>query len=339
MRAALSLIEVLVVVAIILVILALLMPALAWVRDQARWVDCSNRVELLRQKLVRHEADDGGSMVAMLQEAAGIPGAIAVDFQINSPDPAQRGILVPTKGSFLTYDLPWQLRFPLGEPATGFWMDRPYRWDPKSGRHSNWDFYRAEAKAGLAAGLADFTAVHSPGLARALAVVEDEATWRSDRSPGRAWNDPWGNPLLLGIALSQYGPTTAAATARWPWVEQWPGGKFPGEQPAGSPGFSDQWRAVQERQGTVRKLYVAVAAIGTGGDAPVGSTWDDSAIAAAWQGVLAICDRDGAGDPLWVVDPAAAPPRNALADPPWQGLRRAGPRHRRSLLALPIVLE
>lgn len=338
MRRALTLIEILVVVAIILVILALLMPALAWVRDQARWVDCANRVELIRQKLVRHEAE-GGSMAAMLQEAAGIPGAIDVDFQFNSPDPAQRGILTPTAGAFLTYDQPWQLRFPLGDSATGFWMDRPYRWDPKTGKHSNWEFYRAETKRGLAAGLGDFTAVYSPGLAKAIGLVADEATWRSDRSPNQPWNDPWGNPLLLGIALSQYGPTTPEAQARWPWIEQWPSGKYRGEQPLGSPGFSDQWRSIQERHGTTRRLFIAIAAIGTGEPVPAPTAWDDAAVTAAWQGVLEVCDRDADGNPLWVVDPAATPPRNAVTDPPWQGLRRAGPRQRRSLLALPISVE
>lgn len=337
MRRAFTLIEMLVVITIIMALMALLLPALAWARDQAHWVDCQNRVELIRQKLSTHAAVNG-SIAAGLQRATAMPGAIRVDFQLNSANPDQRGIVTATEGAFLSYNQPWQLRFPLGEEAAAFWADTPYMWNSKTGKHSNWDFVRLETKRGIDASLADFTTDYSASLAVAIGLAPDEAAYRDNRDPAKPWNDPWGNPLILALALFQYGPETVDSTTRWPWIDQWPSGKNPGERAGGTMAFTEQWRRIQGHYGTTRRLYVSIAAVGTV-DPGVSGSWTDAHLQAAWSGVRGLCDTAGDGTDLWRVVPSASPPVNALVNPPWEGLRRAGSRSARSLIAAPLVVE
>jgi prepilin-type N-terminal cleavage/methylation domain-containing protein len=49
--------------------------------------------------------------------------------------------------------------------------------------------------------LADLSPLHSISLLRTAGVLPDETRFRSDRGTGRAWNDRWGNPLVVMSAV------------------------------------------------------------------------------------------------------------------------------------------
>lgn len=330
-----TLIEMLIVIGIIAVLIGLLLPVAGMVRERAHWLDAANRVELVRRALSAVEPEEGSAAIALMRRAS-LPGVTQTSYQRHHADPAQRDRLAAAEGAWLAYDLPWQLRFPLGRSAVGFTSTNPYQsTGPGTGSGGNWQFVKSTTYAGIPFTLAEMTSAFTPALLVAAGICPDADAYRQDRGPTRPWNDPWGQPLIIGLGLYQYGPITADARSRWPWTEV----GTTGEQDLTSPAFAKQWSEVRTHYGVLRTLYLAVGAIGPEGPVGLASSLTDANIDACWQQILTLCNTADDGSELWRMAPSASPPVDALAHPPWQGLRQRKLGSKQSLLALPLVVE
>lgn len=329
MRRGFTLIELLVVVAVIGVLAALLIPVAGMVRREARFLETSNRIENLRRALSTAGGSDQ-SQAAWVQDQCAVGGITGLSWGLNHPDPAQRGLLTVTGGAFLDYAEPWQLRFPLGRPAARFDQQDAYRWD--SG-HTRWQLMKLREVEPVSFELATATARFSGELIAAAGIAPDADRYRSDRDPAAAWNDAWGNPLVIGLAIYQYGPQTTDSQTRWPWAHG------PGERPHPSDDFTAQWKKVAHHYGSTTQIYAAIGSVGPRPDPPLPATLDSGALETLWSQIETTCNRAEDGSVLWRVDPVATPAVNAVATPPWEGLRRGKDGRRRCLLALPIILE
>nr|MDA3960544.1 type II secretion system protein [Planctomycetota bacterium] len=311
MKRGFSLIELLVAIGIIIVLAGLLIPVAGMVRRKARWVDCSNRIENLRRALLGAAGSEQSAANWVLRTTNS--GAHGLSWNLNSTDPLLRGTLGVTAGAFFTYQNPWELRFPLGRPSARFDQQNAYTYD---NGHSRWDLKLLTEAEPISFGLDDSSAQWTAALILGCEIAPSLAAVTTDRGPHQAWNDPWGNPLLIGTALYQYGPASTASGTRWPWAHG------PGERAYPSQDFTDQWKKVHAYYGTSAQAYLAIGAIGPKPDSATPSSMNAATYAAAWSAVLSRCNRADDGSQLWRVDPQATPAVDALATPPWDGLRQ-----------------
>lgn len=149
---------------------------------------------------------------------------------------------------------------------------------------------------------------------------------------GAAWNDAWGNPLVIAYSLYQYAPETDTHNTSPP--------------PIGANGHGNsQWAAAKGRYGITRSLLVTIGSLGpqtldatTMTDLANAAT-RGSALNGLWQNVESVANRDSSNAAVWRVD-ADGTPVNAAINPPWKGVRRGTHSDGRlCLLSLPIELQ
>jgi prepilin-type N-terminal cleavage/methylation domain-containing protein len=313
-RRGMTLIELLVVVAVIMVLMALLLPTVSYLRRNSRFYVTIQRMGDIQNAITRL-ASERGSAAQLLQRRC-LGGAIAFTHDAN-------GVLRVSEGAWLDYTQPWQLRFPWGRPSVT-WAQRgkPLFAPPRS------------------FGLSDCTPIYTAELLQAAEIITKPADLYDNRNDAAAWNDGFGNPLVVAIALYQYGPDTASS---------WPSAGF-AEATAPSSDFTRQWGDAERHLGSTRSLYVSVGALGTAGTDPaITATPSAADWQAWWSRIETACNRDEAGDELWCTaitdqaptttswtDPVGS--RNAERAAPWQGVRRQSANGFECALAAPIAV-
>ncbi|MBA3683653.1 MAG: hypothetical protein H0W72_00170 [Planctomycetes bacterium] len=295
-----TLIEVLVVLSIIVLLVGLLLPLALSTSRTARAAGTSQRMQGVIAGL--QALGDGNALASeVIQRRAGLGGVARFGLAA--------GRLNPAEGSWLDYTQPYHLRFPVGQSRLRF---------TAAGNSLPVD----DPPAAFA--LADLRSANSLELLVAAGVLSDAAAYAGDRSSGAVWNDRWGEPLVVAYAFYQYGPNI-------------------GEAMPPSAQFDNQWRHVIERYGRSCSLLLCVGAVGP--TAPAGFVASDlglpaqrpAALASLWAQIEQTANRNAEGDVLWSIDPGATPPIDAVASPPWKGIRQAsGANGTYCLLTAPI---
>jgi prepilin-type N-terminal cleavage/methylation domain-containing protein len=198
---------------------------------------------------------------------------------------------------------------------------------------------------GQDATLADFTPLATPFLLERIGTLPPNSAeaYRQDRNPARAWNDAWGNPLLIAAAafiaprydLDPADPAVASHEQRK--------GEFFSDLKGGRDWLMQRY---QETCGHSRALYLATAALGErravfGTDNPIASVKDD------WEGTAPLrweeADEPAVLRACWlqvreVCGAAHYTSRRVQGSPPWTGIVKNTRKKCTSLLAAPLEL-
>ncbi len=308
-RPGFTILELLLVVGIIGLLAGLVTALAATVRERARLLDTQQRMESVTTGLAQASSDGGSLAMRLHQEvvgplllAAGSPTGV-YGFAI-SRFRSTRVPMIPGPGNSLSN--------PVGNLGTWLDPDQLPRCCSAVPWGAPWSYPDDPAyptPRGLA--LADLTPRASAALLTRAGIIVDPATWRSDHGRSRAWNDAWGNPLLVVIGLYQ-----------------------PPRARSGSAGAA--YDRAETAYGRTRAVYVAVGAVGPRPPAePAGSPED---AADAWWTV--VTQRCGAADWASAYGADRALVRDPFTSPPagWTvgGVRTSSER---SLLATPSDLR
>ena len=203
-RKAFTLVELLLVIAIILILVALLMPALERVQRRVDTVVCMSNLRQLMIAMNMYQGENRGEWPSSLTYTGcgyGLvdsPGATTPDVYWDDPDRVRRGVLFPYVNSLKVYVCPtfrktYQMNasFATRTPACTYTMNTWLDSCPSAGwangraclhRSQLWDYSMAR-----------------------LAVLGDEGVlWLTDPKTGAALNSQLQNNLSLGVG--GYGP-------------------------------------------------------------------------------------------------------------------------------------
>ncbi len=318
---AFTLIELLVVISIILVLAALLVPAFSMVRFAAQASSTSNRMENVLHALSTYGSGEQTSAYRLhakliaprLLTLGGKTGVI--DFvtsrrlSVTVPDPdlkvngiAQDWLYRDVDASTPSYLFRW----PWGQPALSYS-------DPTTGVTAG----PAEPRklAGLDPGLS-FELLLTAGVFEA-AAGDPAAAYASDRRRSAAWNDAWGNPLVVAWGMYQPQMNTKVLAQRVVASQSTSGN----ERQYAPPDWYYQLGSSHYKH--TRSVYLVVAAAGPVLRTPLtGTIATDSA--GIWNQVtqVDVTPGDGAGNGAfhragidWDQD--------SFGHPPWKGVGRA----------------
>jgi len=344
-RRAFSLIEILIVMAVIAILAALLLPTLSMVRDQARATVSATRLDEATRALVTISVVQGETPGFVLRR------------QLQSYRPAVvRGVLTFRRD---LHTLEW---FPAAtlddtDPPTTMqaWVAAPYRafefahpWGSQPTDQAG-DTPTTLTPTGTVVplethALGDLTPVLSAELLRIGGILDpgrfgtDAAAWtayRTLRKRDQPWNDAWGRPLLMGFA--QYHPRRyfGADITSGNTITAMPDDML--------------FRRARVAYGYAQSIYVAGAAVG-----PVlpdavtesaleqdGSDWiteGSGLLAQLWGQSVAVAGAVG-GVQMWRTDGSVNPVVNAFTAPPWIGVRRSRSNGRYCLLSAPVEIR
>jgi type II secretory pathway pseudopilin PulG len=280
---AFTLVELLMVIAIIMVLAGLLLAAGNIVREQARAAITETRITGVIQAFATSFRSTGRGVAMAVQEKAALGGVL----RFRSKTSAESWTELTSGG--VGQDLS------LSVPLTGSWLNPvPFYhfaapWEqaaaPATSSEPNIDPITRLSTVSLD----QLNTAKSADLLAMCGVVEDglAATVRSDRGRNRPWNDAWGHPLVVAYGLFQ--PVTAA-----------------------------ELREAQQIYGYTRGLYLAVAAAGP--EIANATVRDDLAqiAPAAWD-----ADMVELWNQACTVAGASGWTGASFAHPPWKGVRRA----------------
>jgi len=338
MSRAFTLIELLVVLAVIAILAAMLLPVLSMIRTSAKALATTQRMEEILRTVQAVPASTQRPAAALMRAL----GEGVDEFATNPAD----GALKPLAGTWLTaaphhFPVPWEQ--PGLDPLSGMALDESSPAAARSATH----------------GLAALSPLRTEDLLLLAGTIPDAATWRSDRSAAKAWNDRWGNPLALAYGVYQPVANSAVITTRRTLVA-----KAMDNGNAMVPGLTHEARTavfpdlflVQATQAyaMTRCVYLAVAAAGPvlPGELASGAgdpAWTGTAgnPARVWTAVNRVGNRSVPGDDaspeLWRTDfqvwSPSTPAVNAFTNPPWTGIRRLRFQGQLSMLSAPIVVK
>lgn len=195
MRSAFTLIELLIVIAIIGLLIGLLLPVANEIRFRARATDTIQRLRNIESGLRAAGAGGEGAALTLHREviapalqAQGITTGVT-DFQASV-------------GRQVSWD--WQSGGGNLVPVAGAWIDpaHSFLWPFPWGQ----DTLGTEgAKSGvrLERSLDQLDPTATTGFLRFLGIMDNDTQWLDDRSQTRGWNDAWGNPVVIAFALYQ----------------------------------------------------------------------------------------------------------------------------------------
>jgi prepilin-type N-terminal cleavage/methylation domain-containing protein len=299
-RRAFTLVELLVVTAIVAVLIGLMLPLVRVVQSRARDAATSMRIEAVLQELSRHGREEG-MLSHGLMIAADLPGVklMTVDDQLR-PLPETDGAALAEAGlaadsnTWLGYNSGHHFAFPWGQPTDSD-ADGDYD-DPRLQRSIGDLSPDRSHRLLLAAGML-------PEDDPATADNESLAAYRDRRGRDLPWNDAWGSPLVVAYGVYQ------------------PDGRDPSR--------AQVLRALQHYQYN-RAVYLVVGSAGPVPTTAGGGDWDTT-IAGYWDEIVQACDRDQDGDPLW--------DESGFDQPPWNGVRVVVDAARRRYLSAPVELK
>ncbi len=342
MRRAFTLIELLVAIAIIAVLMALIVPTAGILRDRARQLLTTQRIEAFTTALARLGDAEGSSAYLLQRE---LPLAGSKDFYraktsaASTPDdpdtaaveswhrcfpdlagsaPGNPVVPVAAPGNPLVMAYPW------GAPRS-YWIREAWYTGPlglQAGDPDGWSV--AERTAW---GAREPHRLHElwPRLSGAFAVraglARDLAEYASDRSTQRAWNDAWGNPLVLAYAVYQP-PECRMAVG----------------QPQLAASFPADWylKSAMRLHGYNRAIYLTAGSAGPDLDASLPLTLpavDGAILATLWNQICTTVMEDDAT--TW--------DERSSERPPWSGVKRTqrdvGSRRSTCFLSAPIELK
>ncbi len=297
-RRAFTLVELLVVVAVMAVIALLLIPILGYVREQARWTVTTARIQDIQTSW---QALDQAALA--LQRQAGLGGVtVFVDktqaeiTDINAAPNANNPYLSTPKAQILAewltqaqYDLPHYFGFPWED------IDRiQARSTPQLAAGTVFETQAIDAAGYQTVSISQLSPLLSQELLAASGALADAATdaYRTDRGTGKPWNDAWGRPLVVAFGLFQPPSVTAQIM------------RIAGTGFAVNTTYRDGLRisAAMREYGHARAVYLCVGAVGgalpSGFDEsqlsdPSAAVWTGSVLPALWARANAACDLRG----------------------------------------------
>ena len=293
-RTAFTLIELLVVIAIIGVLAALLMGAITRIRFQSRSLDTQHRIGAITQALTSISKDEQGAAFSIHRDVI-FPGLNdgVVTFQVSTSGERGAGTRSPRIGTWIDPTKPHLFSFPWG--AKG------------------WDLTTGAEMAAQPRHLGQLTPTLTTALLRYVDLIPDEAAWLSNRGLKQAWNDAWGNPLVIGTGLYQP-PANSAITSTTFGAA------------LGTVVRADHHLRLAEQQfAYVRACYFAVGAAGEQLQTPLSGVAATD-MANLWSQVTTVCHAD-----QWS--------EASFASAPWSGVRIERVSGAASFLSAPLEVR
>lgn len=322
MRHGLTMMEILIVIAIISVLAGLLMPAIGYARLLARGTLTAQRCDDVLRAVgqLANESESASQVLHRALAANGLPGIVTFKRDI------RWGELFPASGDWIPIPYPpWCFAHPWGRIPTDLPGDAPNALPTAPLERESHD-------------LSDLTPLYTVPLLRAAGLIEDSdpvTAYRSNRASRMPWNDGWGRPLVVGLGM--YHPRRNLALAiREQEKDQ---KKTAAVQRIRQDLFH---KRAQSTYGFTRAFYLSVGSIGTGPSTPLTNqlltdangdwdTPDTGILAELWRQIHEICNQDSDGNDLWTSDGD----RDPFSDPPWNGIKRGRVAGRYAFLSAP----
>jgi len=352
-RRAFTLIELLMVIAVIAVLSAVLFPLINMLRDQARAAVTRVRIDET-QRALGQVAGDTSPALTLHRWLQGADPSLArgvLDFEKRT---AQTRAVLGTANTRDEYGLKeawfpksgqdwirppwkvWEFQHPWGTDPTDLPGDAPTTLPP-AGAPPAIESHR----------LADLCPRLSQDLltqAGILGAGDQLQGYRSQRSPGKTWNDGWGRPLVVAFAIYQPRCNTALGAQENQIHAGWDN--------------SQDYKLIRpdlfltranKAYGFSRAVYLSTGAIGKTLLAPL----DDDVIANAagdwtsatgtlttlWRQINAVANTADNGDELWRTDGTVTPIRNPFNNAPWDGISSRKRGRQRCFIAAPTIVR
>ncbi len=360
-RTAFTLMELLVVLAIIAVLAAIIIATVPLVMDQAKALTTQQRLQQVKTQLGLR-GQEMGSICYYLQNGIAAFGG-TLEFERTSGD----DYMVPKDGAawHRTYPqaqglAPLVLAYPWGQGRTYYiredWYANAFSPNLAVTDPNTWSVDEREAWATAEEhDLSELYPRRSGEILVLLGLADSLADYRNDRGPQRPFNDAWGNPLVVAYAIYQpprYAPPSIPAWstghfyAAGEWVED--GGQRylcilthdnpsdpsdSGNRPGTSDGAAYWVEALHDDDHYLQQAYqdygynrAVYLAIGASGPSLSPNVFPTGSVPTggddmAWDGYL---------DALWaqvctvcMPDATATWDESSFDDPPWKGTRQA----------------
>ncbi len=328
-KRAFSLIELLVVIAIIGVLAALTMGGISLARKAARTALTAQRMQEVIRRCQELGSEESSAALMIQKQLATVPPPRQLRCILELlyvPGGDRFDVLSGTWAQTPLHS--WEFAHPWGRPACNY--------PPGHLNEANSPSRNDECPPDDHA-LRDLTASYSAELLALakLLPADNSATpgnesleaYQLDRSPDQAWNDAWGNPLVIGFASYQPRRNTVTTSKE---THSTKGGTATVIR-------EDLYlRRCEASYGYTRGVYLAIGAFGPHSpsvdlSASDWTTPHSGVLDLCWQAINQAAGEDQ-GVALWRTDAAAGV--NAFTDPPWDGVRTKG-----ALLSTPVELH